>query len=173
MTERRPAHETVPDFVERQIREAQARGAFDELAGHGRPLPGLDQPHDELWWVKRKLREENVADLPPALRARAERDRAVVTAMEAADEQSARRTMEDVNELIRRINRTTVHGPPTSVGPVDVDELVARWRAGPAGVAAARREREGERQVAVGGDVPRPSSWRRAIARLMRRVRRG
>ena len=58
MTERRPPHEPVPDFVERQILEAQARGDFDGLDGHGRPLPGLGKPDDELWWVRRKLRDK-------------------------------------------------------------------------------------------------------------------
>ena len=60
MTRRRPPHETVPDFVERQIREAQERGDFDGLAGHGQPLPGLGAPDDELWWIRRKLRDEHL-----------------------------------------------------------------------------------------------------------------
>ena len=142
MTERRPAHEPVPDFVERQIEEARARGAFDDLPGHGRPQEGLDQPHDELWWLKRKLRDEHVSELPPALRAKVERDRAVDEALVAVDEEAVRAILEQVNTLIRRINRTTVHGPPTTVGPVDVDALVARWRTEPAGLAAAARSRD-------------------------------
>jgi hypothetical protein len=48
--------ETWESFTERQIREAQQAGEFDALEGEGRPLQDLDDPHDEFWWVKRKLR---------------------------------------------------------------------------------------------------------------------
>src|SRR4029450_12410344 len=42
--------------------------------GAGKPIPDLDKPHDELWWIKRKLRDEELASLPPtiALRKHAE-----------------------------------------------------------------------------------------------------
>jgi len=36
---RRKPGETWQGFVERQIQEAQAQGAFDNLPGHGKPLP--------------------------------------------------------------------------------------------------------------------------------------
>lgn len=121
MTERRPAHESVPDFVERQIRAAQERGAFDALPGAGEPLEGLDRPHDDLWWVKRTLRDENITELPPALRARRDRDRSLADALEAPTEQAVRRVVEAVNQRIRRINRTNVDGPPTATGPHKYD----------------------------------------------------
>ncbi len=74
MTERKPPGVGFETWVERQIREATERGAFDDLPGAGRPIPDLDKPHDELWWVKQKLRRENFSYLPPtiALRKQAE-----------------------------------------------------------------------------------------------------
>ncbi|MGV9308285.1 DnaJ family domain-containing protein [Nonomuraea sp. NPDC003727] len=42
-------------LIDRQIREAQERGEFDDLPGAGKPLPNRDELNDELWWVKRKL----------------------------------------------------------------------------------------------------------------------
>lgn len=68
--------------VDRQIREAQERGLFDDLPGAGKPLPGLDEPDDENWWIKRKLREEGIsadALLPPSILLRRELDRLPAT----------------------------------------------------------------------------------------------
>jgi len=65
MTERKPPGVGFETWVERQLREAAERGAFDDLPGAGKPIPDLDKPHDELWWVKQKLRRENFSYLPP------------------------------------------------------------------------------------------------------------
>jgi transposase InsO family protein len=46
--------------AENRIREAAEAGAFDRLPGAGRPLPDLDEPYDELWWVRRWLRRERL-----------------------------------------------------------------------------------------------------------------
>lgn len=127
MTQRKPAHEPVPDFVERQIREARDRGDFDELAGHGQPLDDLGRPDDDLWWVRRKLREERISDLPPALRARRDRDAALAAVAAAETEDEVRRIVAEVNATIRRINRTTISGPPTATMPLDLDRVLAQW----------------------------------------------
>lgn len=131
MTERKPAHETVPDFVERQIREAQERGDFDDLAGHGQPLPDLNRPDDELWWVRRKLRDEHLVGLPPALQARRERDEALLAVAVATSEETVRTVVEAANDRIRHINRTAISGPPTATMPLDTERVVAAWRARP------------------------------------------
>jgi hypothetical protein len=38
--------------IDQQIRKAEERGDFADLPGRGKPLPGLDGPDDENWWVK-------------------------------------------------------------------------------------------------------------------------
>lgn len=174
VTQRRPAHEAVPDFVERQIVEAQARGDFDGLRGAGQPLPDLDRPHDELWWVRRKLRDEHVTDLPPALRVRRDRDRVVAAALDADSEAAARRLLERLNDAIREVNRTTWHGPPTSVGVVDVDEVLAAWRSGRPGrdrtpASEGRPSRPPSPDGPDGPDGPRRGLVRRLVARARRR----
>lgn len=128
MTERKPVHESVPDFVERQILEAHERGDFDDLEGRGRPLEGIGRPDDELWWVRRKLREEHLVGLPPALQARRARDEALADAAQAPDEAAVRRIVTRANGVIRHVNRTTVSGPPTATMPLDVEQVVADWR---------------------------------------------
>lgn len=61
MSGRKRTRESRESFVERQIREAHERGEFDNLPGAGKPLPDLDRPHDELWWVRKKLKDENLS----------------------------------------------------------------------------------------------------------------
>ena len=79
MIERRPTLSDWESSVERQIREGIERGEFDNLPGAGKPLEGLDGPHDEEWWVKQKLRREQVSGLPPALAVRKELEVALDT----------------------------------------------------------------------------------------------
>lgn len=57
-------------FVDRQICEAQERGEFDDLPGAGKPLPDLGRPRDELWWVRKQAKDEDLTYLPPTLQAR-------------------------------------------------------------------------------------------------------
>jgi len=47
-----------------------------------------------------------------------------------SDERRVRERLEELNARIRKINRTTVAGPPTTLAPVDVEEVMRRWRAG-------------------------------------------
>ena len=45
MTERKPSGVGFGTWVERQIREATARGEFDNLPGAGKPIEDLDPVH--------------------------------------------------------------------------------------------------------------------------------
>jgi hypothetical protein len=47
-------------YVERKIREAIARGEFDDLPGSGDPIPDLDD--DPMWWVKKWVERERLKD---------------------------------------------------------------------------------------------------------------
>ncbi|HET6815180.1 MAG TPA: DUF1992 domain-containing protein, partial [Actinomycetota bacterium] len=97
MTDRKPPGVGFGTWVERQIREAAERGAFDNLPGAGKPIADLDKPHDELWWVKDKLRRENLSYLPPTIALRKEAEDALAAAYEAGSEAEARRILADIN----------------------------------------------------------------------------
>jgi len=43
-----------------KIRAAIEAGEFDNLPGFGKPSPLIDEPYDPLWWVRRKLRQEEL-----------------------------------------------------------------------------------------------------------------
>ena len=53
--------------AEQLIRAAQDEGKFDNLPGFGKPIPGIDEPHDEFWWIKAKLKREQLSVSGPML----------------------------------------------------------------------------------------------------------
>lgn len=114
--------------VERRIREAQERGEFDNLPGAGKPLPDLGRPYDEMWWVRKKLRSEGISYLPPTMQLRKDVEEALERAGTAPSEAEVRAIVRETNEHIRYANRTALAGPPSTVAPLDEDEVVRRWR---------------------------------------------
>jgi hypothetical protein len=128
MTERKPPGIGFQTWVERQIREAMERGEFDNLPGAGKPIPDLDKPHDELWWVKQKLRREHLSYLPPTLALRKEAEDALAAALQARSERQVRRILTAINRKIAEGNRTAASGPPLNLTPYDVDRVVGDWR---------------------------------------------
>ena len=128
MTDRKPPGVSFETWVERRIREATERGEFDNLPGAGKPIPDLDEPHDELWWVKRKLRREHFAYLPPTIALRKEAEAALEAAANAATEGEVRQIVAAINGKIADGNRKAASGPPLNLTPFDVERVVRRWR---------------------------------------------
>jgi hypothetical protein len=128
MTERKPPGIGFETWVERQIREASERGEFDNLAGAGKPIADLDKPHDELWWVKQKLRRENLSYLPPTIALRKEAEDALLAASQARSEAQVRRIVADINRKILEGNRKAASGPPLNLMPFDAERVVRTWR---------------------------------------------
>lgn len=120
---------TFKRSIEQQIRQAIESGELDSSPGHGKPLTGLDGPHDEMWWIKQKLRDEGLSVLPPALELRKEVEATLSTIAGMISETGVRRLLGDLNEKIRAMNRRPPSwGPPLNMMPLDIDEKVAEWR---------------------------------------------
>jgi hypothetical protein len=132
VTERKPAGVGFETWIDRQIREAQDRGEFENLPGAGKPLTGLHAPHDELWWVKEKLRREEGTALPPTLLLRKQAAAAREAAGRASSEAEVRSILADINARIDDAIRKPMSGPPLNLMPFDVEHVVAEWRKGPA-----------------------------------------
>jgi len=128
MTERKPPNKKWESWIEEQIQEAQSEGEFDRLEGKGKPIPSLHTPYDPLWWVKNLLEREKLSVLPAALEIRAKVDRALEDIWRLSGEAEVRARVTALNAEIARANRTTAEGPPTTLSPLDVDEVLARWR---------------------------------------------
>jgi hypothetical protein len=128
MTERKPPGVGFETWVDRQIREAQERGVFEGLTGAGKPLAGLDATYDEMWWVKNKMRQENLTYLPPTLALRKEAEDAMEAALRAPSESQVRRIVAEINEKISALLAKPPPGPPLGVKPFDADEIVEHWQ---------------------------------------------
>jgi len=129
MTERKPPGVSFESWIDKQIRDAQARGEFAELPGAGKPLPGgSDTSYDELWWIKQKMAREGLSVLPPTLALRKEAEDALTAAAAAPSERVVRRIIEDINTKIRDMMFKPPPGPPLGLKPYDVEEILREWR---------------------------------------------
>ena len=190
MTERKPADLPVGNWVDQLIRAAQERGEFDDLPGAGKPLPGIDAPLDEDWWVRQKIRSEDLpadALLPPALLLRKEVAELPDVVRDLPTEDAVRQAVRDVNLRVAAWIRTPT-GPVIPVAPADPERVVAAWRAARApargeelaspaqdrATTADRRTQpgtdDGAGPAADDGDhaSPGPSWWHRLLRRRRR-----
>lgn len=116
-------------WVDRQIREAEARGEFDNLPGAGKPLKNLDKPQDDDWWIKGLMQREQLSFvLPTSLALRKEVEDLPDALRSLWREEDVRELVEDLNERIVEARRRPASGPPVFVKTVDVNETVAAWR---------------------------------------------
>ncbi|MFS8099643.1 DUF1992 domain-containing protein [Lentzea alba] len=125
MTQRKPPGMGFESWIDKQIREAQERGEFDDLPSAGKPLPGAGQPLEEDWWIKKKVREEEgTAGLPPSLVLRKQAETARARALAARTDDEARAIITEMNAKILDALRKPLSGPPLNLMPFDVEELV-------------------------------------------------
>lgn len=126
--DRKPPGQSWETFTERRIREAAEAGAFAALPGFGQPIPGIDEPLDENWWVKRKLRDEGVGVVPPVLEARLAVEKTLAEIANMTSEAAIRRKLEVLNAQIRAAHYSPIAGPAEGVAEVDVEAVVENWR---------------------------------------------
>jgi hypothetical protein len=130
MTERKPPSMKLDDWVEQQIRQAQQRGEFDDLAGAGKPIGKLADPHDPDWWVKDFMRREKIeADvlLPPTVLLRKEKARIREHVQKMRTETEVRDYLKDLNQRIL-VQVRDATGPVIPVGRTDEDAVLRQWR---------------------------------------------
>lgn len=114
---------------DRQTRLGRESGSFDGLPGSGKPIPGIDDPHDDDWWIKEKLRREQVElELPPTLEIRFGKRDLLGSLHEIPDEAEVRRRIDVLNKRIAEVNRVPSEGPPSTTTLINVDEALAAWR---------------------------------------------
>jgi hypothetical protein len=116
-------------LAEQAIREAYAEGEFDNLPGYGEPLAGMEEPCDEDWWLKQKLKREQLSVLPPSLEILRDVERTLESAMKLGHEAAVRRELLALNDRIRDANFRSISGPPSTQMPIDVEATIRAWRA--------------------------------------------
>ena len=126
--QKKPPKISWETWVERKIRESMERGEFDNLPGAGQPIADLARPYDELWWLRKKLRDEKLSIDPPILVLRRELDETMERIAAARSEAEVRRLVAAINERIVYVNSHTFFGPASDLPPLNVERIVAEWR---------------------------------------------
>lgn len=160
---RRQAHQSA--WVEIQLRQAMRAGEFDDLPGAGKPIPGIDRPHDPDWWLKRLIEREKISVLPPALALRREDAELDGVLDREASPQGVRRVIEDFNARIIEARRQLQGGPPVITPLRDVDAEIEAWTIRRTERVAEQKARLAEIRAAELAAAP-PPWWRRLLARL-------
>jgi len=159
-------------WVDRVVADAVARGDFDDLPLAGKPIPGIDRPHDPDWWLKSLVEREHLTGLAPeAIQLRT--DAAALEQRLDAEryEPRVRQLVEELNARIVEARRQLLGGPPVVTPLRDVDEEVARWRARREERARAAARRADDESPGSGDDAgqrPRRRWWRGGPGRTER-----
>jgi hypothetical protein len=163
MTERKPPEISFTSWIDRQITEAEERGAFDNLPGSGKPLPSREADVGQAW-LREYLRREGMSAeeaLPTPLRLRREVERLSETVQDLPTERDVRQVVAEINRRIMEWRRIPL-GPPIYLRSVDEELMVSRWRDRHAAIAQASADRHDQ-------DTARPSRparwWRRGPGR--------
>lgn len=144
------------------VRDAMARGEFDNLKYAGKPIPGLGDGHDPDWWIKGLLQRENVTGLGPAAILLRTEDAELDARLDTKwSEKQVREIVEDFNARVINARRQLEGGPPVVTPTRDVGLEVRRWRERKA--AAAAQDAEKEAAAAPEREQRRP--WFRRIRR--------
>ena len=115
--------------IDKQIREAQERGEFDNLPGSGKPLPDDGEAYDEDWWLKKLVAREQLSGLAPtSLKIRREAEELLDGIASLPSEARVRATVADLNDRIEKARRGLVDGPPVVLATFDVEAVIAQWR---------------------------------------------
>lgn len=117
--------------IEREIRQATDRGDFANLPGAGKPLPGAGESLPEDWWLREKMRRENLGSgvLPTTLRLRKESQDIGAKVARLHTEAQVRAVVAELNDEIRKAQLGPVDGPPVALRTVDTEAVVRDWHA--------------------------------------------
>jgi len=115
--------------IDRQLREAQERGEFDNLPGAGKPLPDAGREYQEDWWIRAWLRREGegASILPPTLQLPREAEDVANLVDRRSSEAAVREFVAALNEQIRKARVGLLDGPPVLLPPLDADAVVRGW----------------------------------------------
>ena len=126
-------------WVDKQIREAQERGEFDNLPGAGKPLSGLDDP-DPDWWVKKMMAREGLDPsdaMPPVMILRREHASFPESLLDVRTEDGVREVLRDYNLRVLDDRRRPAFGKESPVWAPTVES--SRWSSGGEQLRAERR----------------------------------
>lgn len=149
--------------VDRAIREAAERGAFENLPGAGKPLSPTVPEQDDFLRRWAGAEEGGRSFLPMSLQLRKEAHDIPQRVAGERSEQRVRDLVEDLNRRISDEIRMPTSQPPLAMRRIDVQETVENWR-------TDRDRRAADRAAAIAAAAPPPAPprrpwWRRSRTR--------
>lgn len=151
-----PARPRLPlenrgQWVDELVRQAMARGEFDDLPLAGKPIPGLGARYDPDWWLKNLVEREQITGILPPAQLRADDARLRDELDRQFSEESVREVLAEFNARVVDARRQLLGGPPVVTPLRDVEEEVSLWRerraarsaASSSGPTAPRTSRDG------------------------------
>jgi hypothetical protein len=78
--------------------------------------------------VKQLVQREQISMLPPSLELLRNVEKELAAIEKLPDEAAVRCRVVALNVEIAKTNATVMEGPPTRLGTLDVDQIVAQWR---------------------------------------------
>ena len=118
-------------LADRRIEDAMKEGKFDNLSGAGKPLNLDPIPAEEsarmLWWALKILRNNDFT--PDEVRWRKALDGLKAELAAANDESRVTALVDQINDIVRKINTLGTNAINIAVAGVDRDEQIARLRA--------------------------------------------
>ena len=145
------------EWVDLQIKQAMARGEFDNLPGTGKPLKNLGSQHDPDWWIKQLVEREKISLLPPALQLRKDDAELDAKLDRHTAESEVRRELDEFNARVMKARYTPVDGPPLVTMPRDVEAEIDAWRER----RLVRRREAAARKPSTPASAPRTDQPRR------------
>ncbi|MBE7463246.1 MAG: DUF1992 domain-containing protein [Planctomycetes bacterium] len=119
----------VAYIAEQRIQRAIEAGEFDKLPGMGEPIPDLDQPYDELWWVKKTIRREGLSALTKEMALRKTLSQRFQGLLALPDEAAVRAGVEDLNRLVSELNAKPFAQECGGFEAYEAAAVVKAWRA--------------------------------------------
>lgn len=140
-----------------EIRQATARGDFDNLKYAGKPIPGLGATLDPDWWVKGLIEREQLSGLAPApFRLRKEDAELDAKLDRKYTESQVRDLLVEFNREVIEARRQLLGGPPVVTKTRDIEHEIQRWRERREAAQAAQAAEEAGQE-----EEKRSPWWRR------------
>ena len=118
-------------LAERRIEEAMREGKFDNLPGAGQPIELEPIPADEkarlMWWALKILRNNDFIPDEVQWRKRIETLKGML--VRARDERAVRSLVNQINELVLKLNTLGTNAMNAGIAPVRLDlEMRRLWQ---------------------------------------------
>ena len=127
MTQRKPGGVDFQSWIDQQITQHKKEGGFENLAGHGKPIPNLENEYDPDWWVKNKIKEEGLDATPHILKVKAQVERWKKGMTKIYSAAMLKKQLKQLNQDITKANHGVL-GPIPPIPLLSEETILNKWK---------------------------------------------